>query len=94
MVINGIRLITLLGLTGIGKSTIAKEAVHYMSARRYFTGGIIYISMKGISSFNQGLGKFKRILVNHLLTQADLSDDVFIELLIEHVSGGKSLGTD
>ena len=43
---KGKRLITLLGLNGIGKSTVAREAVHFMCARKYFTGGVIFINLK------------------------------------------------
>ena len=45
-VMNGSRLITLLGLNGIGKSTVARNAVHFMLERKYFTGGVIFINLK------------------------------------------------
>ena len=51
-VLNGTRLIDLVGVNGIGKSSILKFALHYMSDRKFFTGGIIYINLKHHKSFH------------------------------------------
>ena len=46
-VMGGSRLIMLLGLHGVGKSAVARNAVHYMIERKYFTGGVIFVNLKG-----------------------------------------------
>ena len=51
-VLSGTRLIDLVGVNGIGKSCILKFALHYMSDRKFFTGGIIYINLKHHKSFH------------------------------------------
>ena len=50
-VMSGKRLIMLLGLHGVGKSAVARNAVHYMLERKYFTGGVIFVNLKGVKSF-------------------------------------------
>ena len=37
------RLLDLLGLPGIGKSLLARNAIHYLSDRKYFSGGIVTV---------------------------------------------------
>ena len=37
------KIFPILGLCGIGKSTLAKNMLHYIADRKYFTGGIIYV---------------------------------------------------
>ena len=41
------RLVNIVGLPGIGKTALAKNAVHYMYDRRIFKLGIIFFSLKG-----------------------------------------------
>ena len=50
-VMKGHRLIMLLGLHGVGKSAVARNAVHFMIERKYFTGGVIFINLKGVYTF-------------------------------------------
>ena len=44
------RMVQLLGLRGIGKSSLAKSVLHYAAARKMFTGGVLFIKLKGINS--------------------------------------------
>ena len=41
------RLITLIGLPGIGKTAISKRLGYFLSEREIFKDGVIYISMRG-----------------------------------------------
>ena len=45
---NGERLIMLLGLHGVGKSSVARNALHYIHERRYMSGGIVWVQLKGV----------------------------------------------
>ena len=47
-VMSGERLIALLGLPGIGKSSIARNALHFMVERKFFTGGVILVQLKNV----------------------------------------------
>ena len=37
-----------LGLSGIGKSSLVKNTLHFVSDRKYFTGGILYVQSEGV----------------------------------------------
>ena len=37
-----------LGLAGVGKSALAREAIHYVLERRYFGGGVIHIDCNNV----------------------------------------------
>ena len=94
-IMNGKRLVTLLGLYGIGKSTVVTNAVHYMVQRKYFSGGIIYINMKQVRSMRI----FMQYLKSILLLKMDLSvenmdkklantqQEEFLDLFIDIVNG-------
>jgi len=38
----------LLGLPGIGKSSLARSVLQYLYERRYFLGGMIFVQGKGV----------------------------------------------
>ena len=65
-VMKGHRLIQLVGLAGIGKSSVARHSIHYMMQRKYFTGGIIMVNLKNDKLFSILVRKFKMILINKL----------------------------
>ena len=98
-VMKGSRLITLLGLNGIGKSTVARDAVHFMLERKYFTGGVIFINLKQVQSFRLFINKVKRILLknldlsycNALAKIENPSSEAFTEFLID-MFNGKEVG--
>ena len=58
--------IMLLGLHGVGKSTLAKNAIQYMLERKYFTGGVIFVNLKGVSKFSQMMVRIKKIIDKYL----------------------------
>ena len=71
---NDKRLITLLGLPGVGKSVIARDALHYVLERRYFGGGVIHIDLVQIKSYKIFENKIKKLLITSLrLRQEDLT---------------------
>ena len=73
-----------MGLPGIGKSTVAKEAVHYMSVRKYFTGGVIFINLKNISSLKAFLQKFRKVLPKDKFpAKEDLADEGLIDYFLD-----------
>ena len=66
LVMGGKRLVELIGLPGVGKSSVARHAVHYMMARKHFTGGIIMINLRNDRSFTVLMRKIKMVLINKL----------------------------
>ena len=50
-VMDGERLVILLGLHGMHKSAVARNAIHFMLERKYFTGGAIFVSLKDVKYF-------------------------------------------
>ena len=60
------RCIDLVGVSGIGKSSVLKFALHYMNDRKFFTGGIIYINLKHHKSFGTLEKQLKSIILKAL----------------------------
>ena len=60
------RLICLVGLPGIGKSSIAKCALHFLLERRYFTGGVILINLKNVRLCQVFTNKIKKVIIKAL----------------------------
>ena len=84
------RLVMILGLHGIGKSALAKNAAHYMLERKYFTGGVIFVDLKGIKLFKMMTRKICKILINNLdrnyslRTEIDdMDQEAFVDFLVE-----------
>lgn len=42
------QIIMLLGLHGVGKSSVARNTLHYIYERKYITGGILWVQLKGV----------------------------------------------
>ena len=59
---SGERLIILLGLHGFGKSSIARNALHYVSQRKFFTGGILLIQLKNVEKVFSLLKQIQRFI--------------------------------
>ena len=77
------RIVLLLGLHGIGKSALARNTCHYVAERKLFTGGIIFIQLKGMSSLFPMLKLIMREIIRKLdLTMEEkraLENDTFSE---------------
>lgn len=44
------KIVSLLGLRGVGKSCLARNSLHFVAERKIFTGGILLIQLKDIKS--------------------------------------------
>ena len=64
------RLITLIGLPGIGKTSLSKNAIHFISTRKMFKAGIVFMQLKGCSNCEIFL---KKLLSFLLIQQTDNS---------------------
>lgn len=90
-VMDGQSTIMLLGLHGVGKSALAKNAIHYMLERKYFTGGVMFVNLKGVSKFSQLTVKLKKTITKHLdLNYGNIRDELenvssesFVDFLVD-----------
>ena len=46
LILHKVRIISLLGLRGIGKSSLARNTLHFAAERKMFKGGILFIQLK------------------------------------------------
>ena len=56
----------MLGLPGVGKSAVARDALHYVLERRYFAGGVINIDLGPIKSYRIFENKMRNIVIKSL----------------------------
>ena len=57
------KLIPVLGLYGIGKSTLVRNLLNFVADRKYFTGGIVYVQIKDMRNIITVLKLIKRAIV-------------------------------
>ena len=57
VVMNGNKLVILLGLHGVGKSCITRNALHYMTERKLFTGGVVLVQLSNLKEVQSCLKK-------------------------------------
>ena len=57
------RLVTIIGLPGIGKTALCKNAVHYISERNLFKQGIFFMQVKGYMNSDLLMKKLVRNFV-------------------------------
>ena len=67
------RLITLQGLYGDGKVTIAKSCLKFVADRKIFSGGVMYLNLQGVTSCLTFLKKFRQLILNRM----NFSDEKF-----------------
>ena len=61
------RLISLQGLYGDGKVTIAKSCLRIVADRKIFPAGVMYLNLQGVASFPKFLIKLKQLVVRKLV---------------------------
>lgn len=66
---SGKRLISVVGVPGIGKSVLVRQAIHFFDDRKQFTGGIVLIQAKGVESTEN----LKKMLICNVLSE--ISDE-------------------
>ena len=44
------RLVTIRGSPGIGKTTLAKELLHYIVPRRIFADGLVFVNLRDVTT--------------------------------------------
>ncbi len=66
------RLVTIIGLPGIGKTSLAKNAVNFIADRRLFEAGIIFLALKGYMNCEIFL---KKLLVNLIISNFDIDKE-------------------
>ncbi|CDW83802.1 nb-arc domain protein [Stylonychia lemnae] len=71
------RFVTIKGMPGIGKTTIAKAIIHFLDERQLFRDGIILLSLRGLDQANMILTRLQLIINKHLPPQE--KDDKAIE---------------
>ena len=64
-VINSVvnnRLVTIKGIPGIGKTTLAKAAAYFLDERQFFKEGIVMLSLRGLIQANMFVDRLFGIL--------------------------------
>ncbi len=59
------RLLTLLGLPGIGKSSLVRKTIQHIIERKLLPGGYIVLNVRGIKDCEVFLRAFNKCLVKH-----------------------------
>lgn len=44
------KIVILIGMAGIGKSSLVRNAINYLSERKQFLSGIVFVQAKGVES--------------------------------------------
>ena len=61
---KGSRLFTLMGLPGIGKSSLIANTLDYISERSLLKGGSIFINARGITDCEVFLRNFNQLMIS------------------------------
>lgn len=65
------RFVNIIGLPGIGKTALAKNAINYMADRKLFKQGIVFFSLKGYRSCDVFIKKLVSNIVAANFTEVD-----------------------
>lgn len=66
------RLVNIIGLPGIGKTSLTKNVVHYIADRKIFKAGIIFLHSKGYMNCEIFL---KKLFINFVYDNFELDKD-------------------
>ena len=58
-----LRLLTLMGLPGIGKSSLTANTLDYIAERKLLKAGSVYLNIRGVSCIEEFLKKFNHTLI-------------------------------
>ena len=70
----------LLGLQGIGKSSIARNAFNYINERKFIGGGVLWVQLKGV----RDVYTLKKLLQRYIYNSLNLSKDDIVEYTIKY----------
>ncbi|CDW76896.1 UNKNOWN [Stylonychia lemnae] len=74
------RLVTILGLPGVGKSSLLKSTCQYLMERNTFQAGILYLSLKGYQNQGLILRKFQSAFLKQELKDKSQTDNSYLEM--------------
>lgn len=78
--LNDNKLVHITGISGIGKSAVAKETVQYMFKRNLTADGVIYLSLVDCHNFESLI---KRL--SYTIHSNTVIEGTFVKLLTKHV---------
>jgi hypothetical protein len=67
------RLVTLLGLGGIGKSALVAACCHYMALRRFFVDGLVFVRLQGKTTMEELIQSIIQGVLRQLPSQSSSS---------------------
>ena len=70
-IMSGERFIMILGLHGVGKSSVARNALHYINERKYMTGGVMWVQLKGTKDVYAILKQIQSFIYRALILSRD-----------------------
>lgn len=91
-IMQGSRLVCVLGLNGIGKSWIARNSLHYIKERKYFCGGLLFVPLTGMRSVEAVCHQLYGLLVKNIVVSADNRE--YLECLLDSKADSISFFVD
>ena len=82
-IMNGERLVMLLGLHGVGKSSVAKNTLHFIYERKYMTGGVLWVQLKGVKDVYSAMKQIQSYIYKSLILSKDEVTDLIRETCTE-----------
>ena len=92
------RLVASLGLHGIGKSSLVRNALHFIYERKYFTGGVVLIQTKNVRDVFSLMKLIQRFIIQALdlsykevseITQKHCTEEALLDFIIDYLNDPK-----